>query len=572
MSADLELHLSALGVETSVLEPLLRSELPDGVLLHDQERILFANPALARLVQRPVSDTLSGVEGMARLIHADSRETWRKWLAKRRKAEGHPLLEISLAQAGTGAKIHVEVATTPIAHPRGELFLSVLRDITERQHNLDDIRQRAHFDTLTELPNRTLFMDRLTREIIRAERSHSHVALMFVDLDRFKWVNDTMGHAAGDQLLKEVAARLLACSRRSDTVARLGGDEFTLILPDMTKGDYAERVAGQILDKLAQPFILSGQEAFISGSVGITVYPDDARTVEDLLKNADGAMYRAKHDGRNAYRFFTPDMQAEAQARISMEKDLRRCLTHHQLELNFQPIVHLDSGQLAGSECFLRWNHPTRGRISPDAFVYMAEEIGMTQGIAEWTLLTACRQAKAWQEQNATLPFLVTVNLSCVRCRNFSFDERIAAILRQTGLAPQSLVLEITENILSADADRAMAMLFNLKDMGVKLWLDDFGTGHSSLSLLKRLPLDGIKIDRTFVPDVVHDKDTAALVEAIISLGRSLNLTIIAEGIEGEQERNFLQQHGCLLGQGYLFGKPVEADPFRAWFGKTFAI
>ena len=549
----------------------LAEALPEGILIHNDGIILYANPETAAIFGVETPQSLTGIP----LTTFFSPDVWKRVqqsvAAMETSERGGCPAELTLVRPDD-KEATLETVTTSTHFMGAPSLCTLLRDISQRKQNDDHIRRLANYDYLTGLPNRTLFLDRLNREMIRARRQKTRVALMFIDLDRFKWVNDTLGHAAGDKLLKEVSQRLQKSLRQSDTVARLGGDEFTAILPDIAKGPFAERVAGEVLIQLATPFILEGQEAFISGSIGITVYPDDADTLDHLLQNADTAMYRAKHDGRNAYRFFTPDMHAEAQERMELEKDLHHALERNELTIHYQPIVHLETGKLMGAESFLRWNHPRRGNISPNVFVRLAEEIGLISEITAWTIRTACSQAQKWRQRPGNEGFFISVNLSCTRCRELSTDDKIPAILRDTGLPPASLYLEITENILSEDEEKAMLMLKQLVHLGVNLWLDDFGTGYSSLSVLKRLPVSGIKIDRAFVPDVNSDPETVVLVEAIMSLAKSLNRKVIGEGVEMASQAAFLRKGGCIMGQGYLFSKPLPAEAFEAELGKCYKV
>jgi diguanylate cyclase (GGDEF)-like protein len=548
---------------------------PDGFLVFRDNCVVYANHAVCRLLDFAGTADLVG-RIITDLVHPDS----------------HPVLEASgilpacpspngteCDDADPGKRIDLQMVdahghpTAVAVHYRHTMLhgapalCATVYDVRGQRQMEEQMRRQANYDALTGLPNRALFLDRLQHEIIRAKRNKSRVALMFIDLDRFKWVNDTLGHAAGDELLREVARRLLGCHRESDTVARLGGDEFTVILPDMAQGPHAERVAGQILYQLAQSFTLAGQEVNISGSIGVTVFPDDADDVDGLLKNADCAMYYAKNSGRNAYRFFTPDMHAEAQNRMAMEKELHQALEHHQLAVYYQPIVRLSDRRLIGAECFLRWANPKRGGlISPEIFIPMAEEIGLIAEITEWGLQTACAQAQQWRSTYRLPDFFISFNLSCTRCREFSTADRITGILEDTGLPPTALKLEITENILAEDPEKAMAMLNHLHQLGVKLWLDDFGTGNSSLSVLKRLPVAGVKIDRSFIPNAVIDHETELLVTAIVTLAKSLNRQVIGEGVETERQEYFLRQKGCDFAQGYLYGKPMNEHEFALVF------
>jgi diguanylate cyclase (GGDEF)-like protein len=543
---------------------LLAQRLPGGILVHKEGMILFANGKAHAIIGVDEAEGLAG-EMLTGFFPPDA---WQR--LSQSISGGNPQddyngwsADLSIVRPDD-RKVHIESITTKIAFSSGEALCTTFQDASLRKQSEKIIHHQANYDNLTGLPNRTLFMDRLTQELIRAKRLKSRVALMFIDLDRFKWVNDTLGHGAGDLLLKDVSARLQKCLRKSDTVARIGGDEFTAILPDMIRGPHAERVAGSVLTELATPFILDGQEAFISGSVGIAVYPDDANDMDDLLKNADTAMYRAKNEGRNAFRFFTPDMHDEAQERMELENDLHHALERHELVLNYQPVIDMQTKEIMGAESFIRWNHPKRGSIPPNTFVPLAEEIGLIAEITQWTIRTACIQAQQWRSQKKVVEdFFISVNLSCTRCRELSTDDKISSILEESGLPPTALVLEITENILSEDEVRAMVMLDKLVALGVNLWLDDFGTGYSSLSVLKKLPVNGIKIDRAFVPDVTSNAETTVLVEAIMSLAKSLKRRVIGEGVERDDQAEFLVKHGCVWGQGYLYSKAVTAQEFE---------
>lgn len=540
---------------------ILLDKLPEGVFVHAEGSIVYANEIAAKIIGAHEPRELFG-EPLTTFFPPDSWKRTQESIASdtEHRGTGWPA-EMEMVRLDN-RKVVIESLTIALEWNTRNVLCTTFRDISNRKEMEDRIRHQANYDNLTRLPNRALFMDLLSRELIRAKRAKSRVALMFIDLDRFKWVNDTMGHAAGDQLLREVSVRLKDSLRQSDTVARMGGDEFTAILPDMARGPHAERVAAEILRQLNEPFILEGQEAFISGSLGISVFPDDADELETLLKNADTAMYRAKAEGRNGYRFFTSDMHAEALERMELEKDLHRALDRGELMIHYQPIVSLTNGKVVGAESFLRWIHPKRGNISPAIFVPLAEEIGMIADFTEWAIRTACNQAQEWRKEFSLEAFFISVNLSCTRCRELSTDDKIPEILAQTGLPPTSLVLEITENILSEDEARAMAMLKRLVAIGVNIWLDDFGTGSSSLSVLKRLPVNGIKIDRSFVADNNSDPETVVLVEAIMSLAKSLKRTVIGEGVENLKQASFLIQRGCPMAQGYLFSRPLQAHEF----------
>jgi len=441
-------------------------------------------------------------------------------------------------------------------------LIATLRDITERKEAEALIVKQANYDSLTKLPNRTLFMDRLSLALTRASRNGGQIGLLFIDLDNFKKVNDTLGHSAGDQLLQEAAERLTACVRETDTVARLGGDEFTIILPDLQKAHDVEQVVRQILDRLSKPYLIDGTEVFASGSVGITLFPDDGKDAETLLKNSDTAMYRAKYDGRNTFRFFTAKMNAEALESVKLENQLRHAVDRGEFVLHYQPIIDLESGRVAGAEALLRWNHPVDGIVSPIKFIPLAEETGLIVPIGDWVFKAACEQIREWHDIGLN-SLHVSVNLSPRQCREITFYETFEDTLRTTGADPNAVTLEITENLLmESDNDDAVTMLHKLRDQGVHLSLDDFGTGYSSLSYLKRFPFDVLKIDRSFVKDVATDPEDKALIEAMIAMAHGLNIKVVGEGAETREQVDFLRSRNCDAVQGYYFSKPIPADQF----------
>jgi diguanylate cyclase (GGDEF)-like protein/PAS domain S-box-containing protein len=424
------------------------------------------------------------------------------------------------------------------------------------------LRLLAHYDPLTRLPNRDLFRDRLHQAMVHAERNRSLMAVMFLDLDRFKTVNDTLGHDAGDFLLREVSGRLQRCVREDDTVARLGGDEFTVILERLAKPEDAAIVAGKIVDAVAPPILLSGQEAFVTPSIGITIYPLDSDNAENLLKNADTAMYRAKAEGGNGYRFFTPDMNALAADRLEMESGLRRALEREEFQVYYQPKFDLHSQTIVGAEALLRWRHPEKGLISPGEFIPILEETGLIEPVGIWVMEDVCTQICSWQK--AGLPFLtVAVNLSGRQLQRNNLAATIGRILEETGLDPKYLELEVTESMLMHDPKYAVDMLMAIRAKGVvHIDVDDFGTGYSSLSYLKRFPIDALKLDKSFVDSLPHDEDDIAISRAVIALAHNLKLQVIAEGVENSGQLEFLRQHGCDVIQGYIISPPIPADNF----------
>jgi diguanylate cyclase (GGDEF)-like protein/PAS domain S-box-containing protein len=428
----------------------------------------------------------------------------------------------------------------------------VVRDISARKQAEARIQHLAHHDSLTGLPNRALFRDRLTQAISMAERTAHKVALLCLDLDGFKAVNDLLGHPAGDEVLIEVGTRLISCLRESDTVARLGGDEFAIVQSFCDQPRGAAALAERVARMLGEPFDVGGQRVCLGASVGIALFPFDARTPEVLMRNADLALSRAKQDGRGLWRFFEQDIDQRLRQRRTMEQDLRRAMLHDELRLHYQPLLDCTTLQIEGFEALLRWPHPERGFISPAEFVPVAEESGLIMQLGHWVLTSACAEAASWPQ-----PWRVAVNLSPAQFRQRDLAQSIRAILADTGLAPWRLELEITEGILIDDAERALAMLRELKALGVHVALDDFGTGYSSLSYLRRFPFDKLKIDASFVQGLGDGGEADAIVRAIMALGRSLSLRITAEGVETPEQLRLLREQACDQVQGYLIGRPM---------------
>jgi len=448
-------------------------------------------------------------------------------------------------------------------HLHGEkktVGFTVARDITEQKRTQERLTYLAHFDELTGLPNRTLFNENLRQVLLDANRRQRLAAIMFLDLDRFKTINDTLGHEMGDTLLKSVAERLRDCVRRGDVIARLGGDEFIVALADVAQYEDVAQVAQKILDSFARPFHLSGRDLFVTTSVGVALYPQDHRDVEGLLKNADAAMYRAKELGRNNYQFYTHEMNAKAFERLTLEIHLRRALERQEFLLHYQPQVDLNTGAIVGMEALIRWQSAELGLVSPADFIPLAEETGLIVPIGEWVLRSACVQTKAWHD--AGLPRLrVSVNLSARQLRERDLVRTVNKALTESGLNPRCLELELTESMLQ-NVDTAEVILKDLHDVGVYLSIDDFGTGYSSLNYLKRFPIDNLKIDRSFVRDIISDPDDAAITDAIISMAHTLGIRVVAEGVETAEQLVFLHKHKCDLIQGYYFSKPLAAELF----------
>ena len=417
----------------------------------------------------------------------------------------------------------------------------------------------AHHDVLTDLPNRTLLQDRLSQAIEFARRQGRQLAVMFMDLDRFKHINDSLGHAVGDQLLQSVAQRLVGCVRHSDTISRQGGDEFVLLLPFIEHAEDSALSAQKMLAALALPHRIDRHDLQISVSIGISIYPDDGQDVETLIKSADTAMYYAKENGRNNYKFFEPDMNARAVHRQSIEVSLRRALERQEFVLYYQPKINLHSGTIVGVEALIRWQHPERGLLPPSQFVPIAEDCGLILPIGRWVLREACLQVRAWLQAGLP-PITVAVNTSALEFRAKDFLENIRATLEDTRSEPRYLELELTESILMRDAKSTDSMLHVLADLGVKLAVDDFGTGYSSLSYLRQFPIDTLKIDQSFVNRMTSSPDDATIVSAVISMGKSLKQRVIAEGVETPEQYAFLLAQHCDEGQGYYFYRPVVAE------------
>jgi diguanylate cyclase (GGDEF)-like protein len=439
----------------------------------------------------------------------------------------------------------------------------VVQDVTERKRQEARIEHLAYHDALTGLPNRAMLMDRLARTLAHAQRARQQVAVVFLDLDRFKLVNDTLGHHVGDQLLQEVARRLREALRDDDTVARVGGDEFQVVLGNVAGASDAARVAEKLMLVLSEPFVLEGQELHVTASLGVSLFPRDGASGELLLKYADTALYEAKGEGRNAYRFFSAEMNVQAHGRLQLENDLRRAVERDELVLHYQPQLDLATGEVSAVEALVRWRHPRRGLVPPNAFIPMAEETGLVLGIGEWVLAEACRQVGAWQRAGVGLP-RVAVNISARQLQRPGLDGAVRRALAASGLAPQALELEITESSVMLDPQHARAVLQSLRDLGVQLSIDDFGTGYSSLAYLKRLPLDRLKIDRSFIHGFPADGDDAAIVETIIVMTHKLGLRVIAEGVETLEQRLQLERQGCDEMQGFLLAHPVPADELPA--------
>ncbi|HXO61607.1 MAG TPA: EAL domain-containing protein [Candidatus Acidoferrales bacterium] len=459
-----------------------------------------------------------------------------------------------------GAEFAIEDSAAPIHDQHGLATGAVIvfHDVSVARALGAEMSHLAQHDILTNLPNRTLLQDRLTQAIATASRNDSRIAVLFLDLDGFKHINDSLGHGTGDRLLQLVAKRLLATVRTSDTVSRMGGDEFVILLSEVSHAGDAGVKAGKILSALSAPFEMEQNTLRVTASVGVSTYPEDGHSAELLIRNADLAMYQAKEKGRSNYQFFEKGMNVRAVERQSIEEDLRFALERNEFVMHYQPRIDLKTGGITGVEALVRWQHPKRGLVGPLRFISVAEDCGLMLPIGKWVLRESCRQAKAWQD--AGLPAIeMAVNVSSVEFRNDDFLEGISTILQETGLEPRHLELELTESVLMQHADYSVPVLQKLKAMGVRLAIDDFGTGYSSLSYLRQFPIDTLKVDQSFIHEINAETDEATIISAVINMGCRLKHRVIAEGVETAEQLAFLRAHGCDEGQGYYFGRPMPA-------------
>jgi diguanylate cyclase (GGDEF)-like protein/PAS domain S-box-containing protein len=520
-------------------------------------KVLYASDATRQLLGYEPSEVV-GRSIYSFVIDEDRDEVSR---ASRALADGTTRSFAYHAIRKDGSNVWFETTSRAILDPEsGEVteIVSVSRDISERRRAEEQIEYQAYHDALTGLPNRLLFRDRLTVALAHAKRLKQPVAVMFLDLDGFKLVNDTLGHSLGDELLKAIASRLRAVLREEDSIARMGGDEFTVLLGDLTRPDDAAKIAQKLLDTIAQPIRVEGHELFVTTSIGIALFPNDGETAEALLKNADHAMYRAKDVGRNSYQLCTPAMNSRALERLSLENAMRRALERGEFVLHYQPQINLATNEIDGMEALMRWNHPTQGLVQPATFIPIAEETRLIVPMGEWALREACRQAKEWQKTK--YPTLrMAVNLSPRQFQHGDLRTVIASALEESGLSPSSLELEITESTAMQNTERTVATLRALREMGVRIAIDDFGTGHSSLNYLRSFPLDTVKIDQAFIHEIESSPSDRAIVSAIIAMAHGLNLRVTAEGVETEEQLKFLRESGCEEVQGYLFGRPAPA-------------
>ena len=529
---------------------------PDG-------RFLECNPALVRLLRYDAAEELLGTDSAS--LYFDPAER-RRFIARLKTAGQLDESEFRLRRKdGSPVWILENVTWRAAQGGEPEVIEGTMIDITARKAAESGIAYQAYHDGLTGLPNRALFLDRLSQSLAKARRTSTGAAVFMLDVDRFKTVNDVHGHDLGDRLLRAAAERLRAMVRQGDTVARFGGDQFTVLLQYDAGADDAAKVARNMLERLAEPFLLDEQPLRVTASAGISLYPADGTDSESLLRNADLARRRAKELGGNCYELCTAAMNARAVARLALDADLRRALERQELELVYQPVVSFATGTTVAMEALLRWRHPQRGLVPPAQFIPLAEELRLVIPIGEWVLANACRQAKEWQ-QDALPGIRIAVNLSALHFQNAGLPDALAALLREVGLDPASLDLEITESAAMQNVEQTVATLTALRRLGVRISIDDFGTGQTSLGYLQRLPIDCLKIDRDFVRDIATGRPAEAIVTAIVELAHGLGLTVIAEGVETAQQLAFLRQRGCDEYQGYLTSRPLPAADIARQF------
>jgi diguanylate cyclase (GGDEF)-like protein/PAS domain S-box-containing protein len=559
-TGDLQIATKELSLAESVF-----NESSDSIVITDREaNVLRVNPAFSRMTGYSEDDVLGKTphfltpNKLSQEFYLNFWQTLNKehsWQGElwdtRKNGESYPTWQ----------------TMTAVADKQGNLiqYISIFSDISEKKINEERINHLAHFDALTDLNNRVAFHQQLEKAITYADRQKYKLSLLYIDLDNFKLINDASGHPVGDLLLKHFAERFKQSVREEDSIARLGGDEFVILIVDVHEGRDAALVANKILQEMAKPIMLEHTEVVVTGSIGISTYPDDAPNADELLKNADIAMYKAKQKGRNTFQFFTSEMNAQAEERLSLENDIRKGLVNDEFVLHYQPQLDLSTGKVIGCEALIRWNHPNKGLIPPNVFIPIAEESGLIRELGHWVMRTACVQQTQWKDSSLA----VAVNISGRQFLSQQLINEVQTIIVDTGIDPNCLELELTESIIMEYVEENIVILEKLHQMGVKLSVDDFGTGYSSMSYLKRFPIDKLKIDQSFVKDIVIDSDDAAIVKAVTRLGQSLNLKVIAEGVETKDQLQFLRDIGCDEMQGYFFCYPLSSDDLAEFLGKA---
>jgi diguanylate cyclase (GGDEF)-like protein/PAS domain S-box-containing protein len=540
-----------------------------------------ASPELCRLIGIRQQDFDGTLDSFLHVVHAEDRErvdvALKQILTERKPCDiDHRIV----LPHGADFAVHLQAEALFDDQLQALTIIGTAQDITDRKQSEREIYRLAYFDSLTGLANRVLFKDRLTQALAHAGRYHSTLAVLFLDLDRFKVINDTLGHNIGDLLLKQVAGRLTESVRHSDSVsrsvdkeenhslARLGGDEFTVLLTNLRDVQDAGTVARRIVEAMANPFLIEGREIFVTISVGIAIFPVDGESIDALLKNADSAMYHAKEKGRNNFQFYANNLNAAATERLNLEGELRHAVEREEFVVFYQPQIDLRTGEIVSAEALVRWQHPRRGLLRPEEFMQAAVDTGLIRAIDEWVLRTVCRHSQEWQ-QRGKIPVRNSVNISNSLFHGDTLVSVVEQALSQTGLTPACLELELTESIVMRNVNASIAMLTTMRTMGVHLSIDDFGTGYSSLSYLHRLPINRVKIDQSFILEILTQARPPMIVRAIIAMAHSLNLFVLAEGVEQECQRTTLIEEGCDYAQGHLFGQPMPADEFARMLQPT---
>ena len=549
-----QLHVAANAIENAA----------EGVMVCDGEgRLVSANKAYTRITGYAVEEGLG--RRLEELSPPDQGAPAYAEVFELVRTQGHWKGEL-WSHKKNGDRYVEERSISAVRDDNGNVvnYIILFSDVTKQKEDATRLQFLAHHDPLTGLANRILFQERCEEALMRAARRKAKVAVLFVDLDHFKTVNDSLGHGHGDELLKNVAVRLQECTRKTDTVARQGGDEFTILLGEVVDSADIAFIAKKIADRLSTSFMVAGHEVYVSASVGISCYPEDGQSASVLIKNADAAMYAAKEQGRNNYQFFSAEMNTQALETLMMASSLRLAIEREELVLEYQPRIDLANGKVTGAEALVRWNHPNLGRIMPSQFIGLAEKTGLIDPLGEWVLRRACSQMVEWRKTGVGLP-RVAVNISARQFRHPDFTERVAAILEETGADPSTLEVEVTESMVMHDPQRTSVILERLKERSVVVAIDDFGTGYSSLSYLKRFPIDYIKIDQSFVRGIPRDAEDIGIVRAIIALAKTLDVQLIAEGIDTPEQLTFLEREGCNEGQGYLISTSLPADRLPAF-------
>lgn len=531
---------------------------------YTRQQARFAAETL-RMLRRPM-DWTPGMQDLMELVPQDQRN-WVVDLYMKAFAEKVETLryEVRHVEDDGTRDLHTVARITYDANGHPKRLLATVQDITELKTYRRQLHSLSFFDPLTELPNRALFVDRLSQALIDASWHHQQVGTLLLDLDRFKDINDSMGHSAGDDLLKQAAQRLRQVLRDYDTIARLGGDEFAVVLPDVRHATDMGSIANKVISAFKAPFTVSGQEVFVTASIGGALYPSDAQDANQLLQHADAALYHAKGKGRNNFQFYSSDLTAQASARLTMESELHKALERDELELHYQPKFDLASGRLVGAEALMRWNHPERGLVPPVQFIPLAEDTGLIVPMGAWALRAACLAAADWNSRSSD-PLKIAVNLSARQFPGGELVNTVREALSAAQCQPQWLELEITESLLLDGRDEVRSVLEELSQLGITIAIDDFGTGYSALSYLTRFPVQILKIDRAFIKELPsHQGNAEQLVKAIVSLGQSLNMALVAEGVETKEQADYLSGLGCEVVQGFLFGKPVSRLAFEQW-------